>query len=64
MDTSIRKKSSALRGKLLQRGYTIRSFAVEFSFSEGTVHAAIRGRRRSGEVTIAILKKIQEVIRG
>jgi gp16 family phage-associated protein len=51
------------RARLLRAGYTISSFAREKGFSRSTVKAAIRGERRTGDETAAILAAIKELPR-
>jgi len=51
---------SKLRGSLLHRGYTLRSFAHEYGYAYTSVVAAAR-RDRAGVVTVKIRKHLEEV---
>jgi len=54
------RRYQSLRGRLIQRGYTLRSFALAHHYSVPTVYLAARGLR-AGVESIKIRKHLEEM---
>jgi hypothetical protein len=62
MKRNARKDYAGIRGQLIERGFTIRAWALAESFPVGTVYNSLRGLRH-GPRAVAIRAKLAAFLR-